>query len=96
MNIGNAIKEIRKEKSLSQQQLAEAAGITQAAMSGIENGKKPNPGTMARLCRALEVSESLVYAMAMEKSDVPEEKRVLYDSLFPVIKDLVMRIAKKD
>lgn len=96
MNIGNAIKEIRKEKGLSQQQLADAAHITQAALSGIENGKIPNPGTLKRLSKVLEVPESLIYAMSMEKTDVPEQKRVLYDSLFPVIKDLIMQIATKE
>ena len=40
MNIGNAIKEIRKKQGLSQSDLAKAAQITQAAMSGIENGKR--------------------------------------------------------
>ena len=32
----------------------------------------------------------------MEKDDVPKEKKLLYDSLFPVIKSLVMEIAVKD
>lgn len=95
MNIGNAIKEIRKRKGMSQLQLANAADITQAAMSGIENGKRPNPGTLEKLSKELGVPESLIYAMAMEKDDVPEEKRVLYDSLFPVIKGLIMQIATK-
>lgn len=93
MNIGNAIKEIRKSKGMSQLQLAEAADITQAALSGIENGNRPNPGTLEKISHVLGVPESLIYAMAMEKGDVREEKRVLYDSLFPVIKGLILQIA---
>jgi transcriptional regulator with XRE-family HTH domain len=35
MNVGSAIKEIRKSKGMNQVDLANAAGITQAALSGI-------------------------------------------------------------
>jgi XRE family transcriptional regulator, regulator of sulfur utilization len=95
MKLGKAIQELRKEKGLSQADLAKAAGITQAAMSGIENGNRPNPETLQRLSEALEVPESLIYVMGMEKDDVPAAKKELYDALFPVIKDLVFKIASK-
>ena len=95
MNVGKAIKELRKQQGLSQSELAEAADITQAAMSGIENGKRPNPLTLEKLSKALKVPESLIYVMGMEKDDVPKEKKVLYDSLFPVIQSLVMQISSK-
>jgi transcriptional regulator with XRE-family HTH domain len=96
MNIGKAIKELRKQQGLSQSELAEAADITQAAMSGIENGNRPNPITLEKLSNALKVPESLIYVMGMEKDDVPKEKKVLYESLFPVIQSLVMQIASKE
>ena len=96
MNIGNAIKELRKKQGLSQSDLAKAVQITQAAMSGIENGNRPNQENLQKLSHALKVPESLIYVMGIEKDDVPEEKKLLYDSLFPVIKSLVMEIAVKD
>lgn len=93
MNIGKAIRELRKRQNLSQEELATQSGITQAALSAIESkGVRPNPETLKRICTILEVPESLVYVMGMEKSDVPEHKRGLYDQLFPVIEDLVKRI----
>jgi hypothetical protein len=64
-------------------------------MSGIENGNRPNEATLQRLSVALDVPESLIYVMGMEKDDVPDEKKALYDDLFPVIKDLVFKIASK-
>jgi len=96
MNIGKAIKELRKQQGMSQSELAKAAQITQAALSGIETGNLPNHVTMQKLSDVLGVPESLIYAMGIEKDDVPEEKKVLYDNLFPVIKSLVMQIATKD
>lgn len=93
MNIGKAIRELRKQQELSQEQLAEKAGITQAALSAIENGVRPNPDTLKNLCSSLNVSEALIYIMGMEKTDVAETKQGLYDELFPVIKTLVQRLA---
>lgn len=93
MNIGKAIKEIRKEKRFSQQELSAQAGITQAALSAIENGARPNPETLTNLCKVLKVPESLVYVLGMEKTDVPVEKQIIYDELFPVIASLVMKVA---
>lgn len=40
MNIGLAIKKIRKTQSISQKELAESCGITPTFMCLIENGKK--------------------------------------------------------
>lgn len=96
MNVGNAIKEIRKQVGLSQADLAGAAGITQAALSGIENGNRPATETLKKISQALGVPESLIYVMGMEKEDVPENKRTLYDQLFPVIVSLVMKVASAD
>lgn len=93
MNIGKAIKALRKQQQLSQEQLAQKAGLTQAALSAIENGVKPNPENLKNLSSVLAVPESLIYAMGMEKGDVPPHKQVLYDELFPVIQSLVERIS---
>ena len=92
MNIGNGIRELRKHQGRSQNELAESAGITQAALSAIENGKRPGIGTLKKICTALKVPESLVYVMGMEKGDVPKERRALYDELYPVIITLVKKV----
>jgi transcriptional regulator with XRE-family HTH domain len=94
MNIGKAIRELRKSADLSQADLAKKTAITQAALSQIENGKRPGTETLKKISTALEVPESLIYVMGLEKDDVPEEKALLYDKLFPVIQDLVKQIAK--
>ncbi|MGN7720772.1 helix-turn-helix domain-containing protein [Chitinophaga sp. 22620] len=96
MNIGKAIRELRKEKGLSQMDLASKAGITQAALSRIEkSGVKPGQDSLKRISEVLEVPEGLIYSHAIEREDVPENKRELYDQLFPVIQNMIAQLAKK-
>ncbi|HVX26160.1 MAG TPA: helix-turn-helix transcriptional regulator [Parafilimonas sp.] len=94
MNLGKAIKEIRKQKGLTQSELAKAANLTQAALSQIENGKRPGIQTLKKISKALKIPESLIYANSIEKTDVPKNKQLLYDQLFPVIQNLILQISK--
>lgn len=93
MNLGQAIKEIRKQQGLTQTELSKKAKITQTALSQIENGKRPGDKTLKKLSEALKTPEALLYIMAMEKKDVPASKRLLYEQLFPAIKGLILQIA---
>lgn len=96
MNLGFAIKEIRKRKGLSQVELAGKANLSQTALSQIEKGKRPGIQTLKSISTALEVPESLIYVMGIEKDDVPPGKQLLYEKLFPVIKELVIQIASDE
>jgi transcriptional regulator with XRE-family HTH domain len=93
MNIGKSIKELRKKKNLSQKDLAKNANITQAALSKIENGKRPGIETLKKISSVLGVSEPLIHIMSIEEIDIPEKNRQLYGELFPVIKDLIIKIS---
>lgn len=93
MDIGSVIKELRKGKGLSQTDFADSIGITQTALSQIETGlARPNPGTLKSICKKLKVSESLLFLMAIDEKDVPEEKRELFSQLFPNIKNVMINI----
>lgn len=95
MNIGNAIKELRKEKGLSQREFAEASGLTQTSLSQIESGsKKPNPGTMKKICAFLGISETFLFIIATDIADIPEKNREIYKELFPSIKKAFADIFK--
>ena len=92
MTIGLAIKEIRKKNGVSQEDLAKAAGITQAALSQIENGRRPAEETLSKISAALSTPEPLIYLMTLEKKDLPPAKAVLYDTLFPILKGLIFQL----
>lgn len=51
-----ALRRLRRLKGWTQQQLAEAAGVTLGTISDLERGaREPRPGTMARIAKALGV-----------------------------------------
>lgn len=92
MNIGNAIQKLRKEKGFTQEVLSGKARITQAALSQIENGSRPGEETLKKISDALGIPESLIYINAIEREDVPKNKRMLYDQLFPVIQQMIAQL----
>ncbi|MDO5437207.1 MAG: helix-turn-helix transcriptional regulator [bacterium] len=60
--LGKRIKEIRKRKGLTQEKLAEFAGIETPSMSNIENGKNyPNHETLEKISNALGVKPYELY-----------------------------------
>jgi transcriptional regulator with XRE-family HTH domain len=60
--VGNKLKEVRKERGLSQLKLALVTGIAPGDISRIENGwLKPYPSWRQRLSRALGMPESELF-----------------------------------
>ena len=57
INIGNKIKDLRTQKGLTQEELAEAAGVTPQTISTAELGKKAlRPANIIKICSALDIS----------------------------------------
>ncbi len=97
MNLGIAIKSIRRELGITQYELAEKCQISQTSLSQIENGiKRPSQRTIAKFCAVTDIPESVVYMLGMQETDVPSSKKSVYDLLFPSIKNLAMQIVRAD
>lgn len=64
--VANSIKTLRKEKQLSQEQLAEELHVTRQAVSNWENGKtQPDIDTLTQLAGFFDVSiERIIYGKA--------------------------------
>jgi len=93
MNIGTAIRTVRKEQQISQGILAEMIGLSQSSLSLIESGESiPSPKSLAAICRVLRVSPALLYMLGIEESDVPEERRAIYTALGSTFKALAMQL----
>jgi transcriptional regulator with XRE-family HTH domain len=76
--IGNLIREIRKSKSISQEQLSERSGLDRSFISMLERGKKnPTLSTLIKLCKALDVSltELISEFEVRQNKEVEDEKR---------------------
>lgn len=67
--LGSKIKEKRKSKNLTQEQLAELVEIGTPNISYIENGKfYPTVETLEKICKALEVKPFELYMFDSEKN----------------------------
>src|SRR5258705_13664937 len=95
MNIGLAIKKIRKQLGVSQAELSELTSISQTSLSKIEGGTIPTEKNLKKICTALDVPPSVIYILGMEDSDVPSSKKRMYHLLFPSIKNLALEIIGK-
>lgn len=57
--LGKKLKEIREQKSLSQEEVANMVGISVTYYAGIERGEEnPSFAVLGRLCRTLKVKAS--------------------------------------
>lgn len=72
MNIGQAMKTIRDEHSLSQREMAAMLGITPAALCKIETGKRtPRMSTVDKFCTVTRTPKAYVFLLAMGAGDMP-------------------------
>lgn len=81
IKIGRFIAEKRKEKKLTQMQLAESLGITDRAVSKWENGKSlPDSSIMLDLCKELDITVNDLLSgevVTMTKFDETVEKNLI-------------------
>ena len=97
MNIGLAIKSIRKKLSITQYELAEKCNISQTSLSQIETGvKRPSQRTITRVCNVLDIPESIIYIVAMQEADVPPSKKGVYELVYPSIKSLALQMVSAE
>lgn len=93
MKIGLAIKKIRAEKDVSQKELAKRTKISATSLSQIEKGtKRPSAKNLTKICKALDIPESLVYFYGLEANDIPAKNRKLYSVVFPALEDMIKKL----
>lgn len=59
--LGNRIEELRRKRGITQEQLAEKAGLHRAYFWDIENGRNISMKTAYRIAKALDVSLSELF-----------------------------------
>lgn len=87
MNIGNSLIAIRKEREMTQKEVADASGISSRYLSDIEKGKKsPNLETIESICQALSVSVPILYIKAINEVNIKDlEKKRLVREIRPYL-----------
>ena len=93
--IGKFILELRREKNMTQQELADKIGVTDRAISKWENGRgMPDLSLMIPLCKELDITiNELISGEKIEKKDYQSK---LEENIFKTIDYTNRRIINKD
>lgn len=90
MDLGLAIKSIRKQKGLKQNQFAELCDITPSYLSQIENNnKEPNLSILKIISNKLGTPLPILFFLSLDNDDVKPEKKEAFKMIAPSIKSLV-------
>ena len=86
MNVGDAIKSLRKKKGLSQKELAQRSGLSANAMCSIEKNEAfPSRDSIDRICKALDIPTSYLMFFSVTDEDIPAEKRVAFNAMKAIL-----------
>lgn len=90
MDLGTAIKNIRKQKGQTQGEFASSCGISQTYLSQVEsNQKEPTIATLKIISMQLNVPLPILFFLSMNAEDVQPNKRDAYGLIGPSVKSLV-------
>lgn len=90
MDLGNIIKNTRKQRKLTQIEFASLCGITQTYLSQIEsNQKEPNLSTLKKISNSLSIPLPILFFLSLTDDDIPHQKRQAFEIIRPSVKSLV-------
>jgi len=90
MNIGQSIKQLRKDLNTRQWELAKNAEISQTYLSQIENGvKKPSTDVLEKIAFELDIPLPILYWYGLEREDIKPSKHKAYMFLKPSIDAMI-------
>lgn len=93
MELGKVINLLIKKRGLTQVEVANRIGKSTTAVSQIIRGTyNPNPDTLEKICRVLDVPQPILYFLTISEKDIPAEKIELYRMLAPALKDFMIKI----
>lgn len=88
MTLGEAIAEMRKQRGLTQADVARSVGVSPTHISLIENGKRePSLSLLKRMGSTLGVSLPVLFALTLSVDDVPEEYRSVFVAIVPQLQN---------
>jgi len=95
MNIGLAIKNLRRSRGIKQGEMAKSIGMNDAYLSLIEGGKRtPTIDMLRRIADCFDIPLSILFWFTIERDEISEEKREAYDTLKPTIDTMITSLIK--
>ena len=90
MDLGTAIKNIRRSKGIKQNTLAEMCDITPTYLSQIENNvKEPHMSVLKVIAEKLDLPLPVMFFLSLSTDDITPEKREAYKHLVPSINSMI-------
>lgn len=91
MNIGETIKDIRKRKGLSQQELATQSGISQTYLSQIEKGDRQSPTieVLHKISEALKLPYPVLEFLTLDYSEIDKDKLAAFRRIEKAVNALI-------
>ena len=91
--IGLLIALIRKNSEIKQGDFAKSLEVTQSYLSQIEKGtREPSHTLFQKISEKLEVPVGFIHILSITKEDVQEDRRMAWEILTPVIKQLCISV----
>lgn len=79
--IGNRIRKYRKDRGLTQEQLADMINVSKSRISNWEQGiNRPDADVLADMCRALNVSPSELLDVHLSDEDFTDHERKVIEA----------------
>ncbi|MBE6300950.1 MAG: helix-turn-helix transcriptional regulator [Parabacteroides distasonis] len=96
MELGTAVKTIRKKKGFTQKELATMCSISTNALCSIENNKTiPSRSTLNKICESLSVPNAYLLFLCITDEDIPAESNVLFKALYEPMKKVLLEDISK-
>ena len=90
MKLGRALKDIRKEKGISQKDLCKEIGVSKTFMSLVENDvENPSTKLIHKIANHYKIPLFSIYWLATELTDVRQDKKEGFCVVKPIIDDLL-------
>lgn len=91
MELGKAIREVRKKKGFTLAEMSEKTGISINALSLMEKGDTfPQKKTVEKISEILNVPINYFLLLAVDIDDIDETKRDIFNTLHNTLKEIVL------
>lgn len=91
MDIGKALRKVRKEKGISQKELAFRTGLSANSICSIENNIcVPTEKNMARICETLEIPRAYLLLNSITDDDIPQEVLHVFKTFVEPLKRILL------
>lgn len=92
MDLGTAIKTIRKQKGISQKDLAKSCNLSANSMVLIEkNEQTPSKTNLNNICQALNIPPAYLLFFSITDEDMPSTSRELFNALYIPLKNVLLK-----